>query len=102
MPRKPAKHKTAPSAQADFTALVTSIAEVHLRFQSSAAKAVNVALTCRNWLIGAYIHGYELNGRDRADYGGRLFEQLALQLQTKGIPNCNKSRLYRYRDFYRL
>lgn len=79
-----------------------AITEVHLRAQGVAAKAVNVALTCRNWLIGAYIHGYELSGRDRAEYGGRLFEQLALQLAEKGIPNCNRSRLYRYRDFYRL
>ena len=79
-----------------------AITDVHLRAQGAAAKAVNVALTCRNWLIGAYIHGYELSGRDRAEYGGRLFEQLALQLAEKGIPNCNRSRLYRYRDFYRL
>ena len=79
-----------------------AITEVDLRTQGAAAKAVNVALTCRNWLIGAYVHGYELSGRDRAEYGGRLFEQLALQLAEKGIANCNRSPLYRYRDFYQL
>jgi predicted nuclease of restriction endonuclease-like (RecB) superfamily len=101
MPRKPAKPKTVLSA-ANFAALVEAIANVHLRTQGAAAKAVNVALTSRNWLIGAYIHEYELKGLDRADYGERLFELLARRLKEIGIPNCNRSRLYRYRDFYRL
>ena len=101
MPRKPAKPKTALSV-ANFAALVEAIANVHLRTQGAAAKAVNVALTSRNWLIGAYIHEYELKGLDRADYGERLFELLARHLKEIGIPNCNRSRLYRYRDFYRL
>jgi predicted nuclease of restriction endonuclease-like (RecB) superfamily len=101
MPRKPGKLKTAAGAS-NFAALVQAISDVHLRTQGAATKAVNVALTCRNWLIGAYIHEYELSGRDRAEYGERLFEQLARRLEGIGVPNCNRSRLYRYRDFYRL
>ena len=86
----------------NFQALVETIAEIHQRTHYTAAKAVNIALTCRNWLIGAYIHEYELEGQDRADYGARLFEQLEKRLSELGVPNCNRSRLYRYRDFYRL
>jgi hypothetical protein len=50
----------------NFAALVQAVAEIHRRCQSSAAQAVNAALTLRNWLIGAYIHEYELQGQDRA------------------------------------
>jgi len=101
MPNKLAKLKTTPGAP-NFATLVRAIAEIHQRMQGAAAKAVNVALTCRNWLIGAYIHEYELKGQDRAEYGERLFEQLGRRLEEIGIPNCNRSRLYRYRDFYRF
>lgn len=86
----------------NFDALVHAIADIHLRTQSAAVRAVNVVLTCRNWLIGAYIHEYELQGQDRAAYGAELFESLANRLGALGVPNCNRSRLYRYRDFYRF
>ena len=86
----------------NFEALVETIAEIHRSTHRAATRAVNAALTCRNWLIGAYIHEYELQGQDRADYGARLFEQLEKRLGDLGVPNCNRSRLYRYRDFYRL
>jgi len=86
----------------NFDALVHAIKDIHQRTQNAAARAVNVALTCRNWLIGSYIHEYELQGQDRAKYGAELFESLASRLGALGVPNCNRSRLYRYRDFYRL
>ncbi|MBM4341107.1 MAG: DUF1016 domain-containing protein [Deltaproteobacteria bacterium] len=86
----------------NFDALANAIADIHRRTQTTALRAVNVALTCRNWLIGLYIHEYELNGQDRAEYGAELFTSLANRLGTLGVPNCNRSRLYRYRDFYRF
>ena len=39
----------------NFESLVGAIADVHQRLQSEAVKAVNTALTLRNWLIGCYI-----------------------------------------------
>jgi predicted nuclease of restriction endonuclease-like (RecB) superfamily len=86
----------------NFDALVQSIVEIHKQSQGAAVRAVNIALTCRNWLIGAYIQEYELQGQDRAEYGSCLFENLARRLSALAIPNCNRSRLYRYRDFYRI
>lgn len=84
----------------DFAALVDAIRQVHQQSAATAGRAVNVALTLRNWLIGAYIHHYELHGQDRARYGEGLFSALAERLGSLGVPNCNKSRLYRYRDFF--
>jgi predicted nuclease of restriction endonuclease-like (RecB) superfamily len=84
----------------DFEAMAQAIGEVHRRTQTAAFHAVNVALTCRNWLIGAYIHEYELRGQDRAQYGESLFSKLAQRLEAVSVPNCNRSRLYRYRDLH--
>ncbi|MBI4318078.1 MAG: DUF1016 family protein [Chloroflexi bacterium] len=85
----------------NFEALVETIAEIHLRTHYAAARAVNVALTCRNWLIGAYIHEYELRAQDRAEYGERLMERLADALRGHGVPVCERPRLYAYLTFYR-
>ena len=94
------RRSQAPSAgNQDFSALVDAIRHVHEHFASQASRAVNTNLTVRNWLIGAYIHHYELNGRDRAEYGDGLFSKLAERLGALGVLNCNRSRLYRYRDF---
>jgi len=85
-----------------FDGLLQAISNIHQRTHASATKAVNTALTLRNWLIGVCIHEYELHGEDRAAYGDSLFAKMGERLTEKGVPNCNKSRLYRYRDFYRL
>jgi hypothetical protein len=70
----------------DFDSLVRAIAQVHDRMAAQAAKAVNVTLTLRNWLIGGYIREYELKGSDRARYGEGLFGALAEKLTALGVP----------------
>jgi len=86
----------------NFDTLIQTIANIHQHSHASATKAVNMALTARNWLVGACIQEFELRGEDRAVYGDKLFARIAGRLTEKGVPNCNKSRLYRYRDFYRF
>lgn len=86
----------------NFDLLVQSISDVHRQLQAQAVKAVNMGLTLRNWLIGAYISEYELRGEDRAKYGEALYPKLSKRLAAVGVSNCNTSRLYRYRDFFRL
>lgn len=41
-----------------------------------------------------------MNGKDRAEYGERLFSELARALTT--VSNCNRRQLYRYYQFYTL
>jgi predicted nuclease of restriction endonuclease-like (RecB) superfamily len=84
--------------EATFTRLIESIQTAHRELAAQAGKAVNISLTLRNWLIGYYIAEYEMNGKDRAEYGDRLFSELANQLT--GISNCNRRQLYRYHRFY--
>lgn len=89
-----------PIKVATFDKLVQQIQSTHNELTGQASKAINISLTLRNWLIGHHICEYELFGSDRAQYGERLFIQLAKQL--KSISNCSRRQLYRYVRFYRL
>lgn len=84
----------------DFSELISTIEGVHDKLQSSAANAVNQALTIRNWLIGYYIVEFEQNGKDRAVYGKGLLKTLATSL--KDIKGIDERGLRRFRQFYIL
>lgn len=56
MPRKTAEAPAPASLTLDR--LVDTIAETHRHFAAQAGKAVNIALTLRNWAIGAYVTWY--------------------------------------------
>ncbi len=83
-----------------FDALVRAIVDVHENLRFRAAKAVDVHLTLRNWLIGAYIFEYEQRGRDRAAYGTKLLESLSQRLRERGLSNTDERELRRFRQFY--
>ena len=85
----------------NFDLLVQSISDVHRQLQAQAVKAVNMGLTLRNWLIGAYISEYELRGEDRAKYGEGLILKLSKSLKSRGITACEQQRLSSYRLVYR-
>jgi hypothetical protein len=89
-------------AELDLPSLVAAVLSVHERCAAQASRAVNINLTLRNWLIGAYLHEYELRGADRARYGDGLFSELADQLSKAKVSNCGKRQLYRYARFYKL
>lgn len=81
----------------DFESLVSSLSAVQNALQTTAAHAVNLSLTCRNWLMGYYIVEFEQNGTDRAKYGERLLRKLEERINTKGI---SERRLREFRQFY--
>ena len=84
----------------DFESLVNAIVDIHAHLHHQASKAVNTSLTLRNWLIGLYVHEYELNGKDRAQYGKRIMECLASRLDEHRVPRTDVRELRRYRLFY--
>src|SRR5260370_41903012 len=84
----------------DFEGLVGAIADIHHRLQHQTTRAINTALTLRNWVMGAYIHEFELRGTDRAEYGERLLPRLSDRIRTTGIPRVEERELRRYRLFY--
>ena len=80
-----------------FDLLVNTVAQTHNGFKQNAIKAVNVALTLRNWIIGYYIVEFEQNGEDRAKYGDKLFKNLADRIALKGL---SETSLKMSRQFY--
>lgn len=83
-----------------FDTLVVSIADTSHYFQQQAQKQVNVALTLRNWLIGAYLVEYEQHGQDRAQYGEKLLSKLAATLRQQSIKGLSETNLKLFRQFY--
>lgn len=77
-----------------------SIVHIHQQTQAFAAKAVNVALTLRNWLIGCRIVEFEQEGNDRAAYGENLMAKLSQRLATHGLPQVTARDLRRFRQLY--
>lgn len=96
--KKKSVKKTA--GKTDFESLVVSIAAIHRQAQEFAAKAINVGLTLRNWLIGRQIELYERHGVDRTTYGDKLMDTLANRLVQQGWARCDRRELYRFRQFY--
>jgi len=80
-----------------FNNLVEIIQRTDQALQNQAVRAVNVALTFRNWLVGFYIVEFEQNGEDRAKYGKQLLKNLAQQLKIRGL---SAPELSRCRQFY--
>jgi predicted nuclease of restriction endonuclease-like (RecB) superfamily len=87
-------------SELDFEHLVQTITITHHELAESAARAVNVSLTLRNWLIGGYLFEYEQGGVDRATYGEKLLQALSIRLQAAGLTRSDPRELRRYRQFY--
>jgi len=85
----------------NFTDLTAAIGNTHEQFSSKAGKTVNICTTLRNWVIGAYIQEYELQGGDRAEYGAELLDNLSKVLKKNNIPGCSARNLWLFRQFYR-
>ena len=88
------------SVNTDFESLVSSIVLIHHEAQQFAAKAVNISLSLRNWLIGRQIELYERKEPDRAAYGDKLMAALSERVAARGCTRCDRRELYRCRQFY--
>ena len=81
----------------NFDKLVSEIQHTTSHFRQNAIKAVNINLTLRNWIVGFYIVEFEQNGEDRAIYGSKLLQKLAITIDVKGL---TAPELSRCRQFY--
>ena len=86
--------------QTNFDNLINNVYQTHCLLQQDAQKAVNLNLTIRNWLIGFYTVEFEQNGKDRAQYGTRLLEEMAKRIKAKGIKGLDAQSLRMCRMFY--
>jgi len=83
----------------DFKILVKNIKTTSTTLNRSATKAVNIYLTIRNLLVGFYIVEFEQEGKDRAEYGKKLLQNLAKEINIKGL---SAPELSRCRQFYKV
>lgn len=85
---------------ADLNQLISLIGETQQHFKQKAQQQVNTALTLRNWLFGFYIAEYELSGTDRAEYGQKIYKEIANRLESQGFQQIRERHLYLCKDFY--
>ncbi len=76
------------------------IENIHTYFSDYANKQVNYAYTLRNWLIGMYLFEFEQKGKNRAEYGDKLYKNLALKLKERKIKGMSFTLLNTCRQFY--
>jgi len=84
----------------NFETLIQNLQLTHNTLFTSASKAINTAMTIRNWLYGYYIVEYEQNGEDRAGYGDRLIRSIEKRLKATGQKGMSFTNLNIYRQFY--
>jgi hypothetical protein len=76
------------------------IENIHSYFSDYANKQVNYAYTLRNWLIGMYLFEIEQKGQNRAEYGEKLYRNLALKLKGKNIKGMSFTSLHTFKKFF--
>lgn len=87
--------------QSSFDQLIDNIYQIHSILQENAVKVINQNLSIRNWLIGCYVVEYEQNGKDRAEYGTRLIEDLSKVLKARNLKGFSPIALRNCRAFYK-
>ena len=84
----------------NFKQLINTIEKTSGSLQERALTSVNQALVVRNWLIGFYIVEFEQKGEDRATYGEKLLDTVALELKQKKLKGMSVTNLRLFRQFY--
>ncbi len=83
-----------------YNALVGSISQVLDAGRSQAAWTVNSIVSAAYWEVGRRIVEFEQAGRERADYGERIIEQLSIDLGNRHGRGFGRSNLFQIRAFY--
>ncbi|MGD1979984.1 MAG: PDDEXK nuclease domain-containing protein [Akkermansiaceae bacterium] len=80
----------------NFDQLITSLRDLDRSLKERSIKMVNVGLSARNWLVGAYLVEFEQHGEDRAAYGESLLSNISKKLDIRGLAvrNLEACRLF--------
>jgi len=85
-----------------FEQLLKDIENIQKELLNRTAVQVNTNLSIRNWMIGLYIVRYEQHGEDRANYGDKLFDELATRLKKIKLKGLAATNLRLCRQFYKV
>ena len=64
----------------EYKELILALSKLNAQLKEQSLRAVNTALTLRNWFFGFYIIEFEQNGQDRAKYGKSLLANISKEL----------------------
>ena len=84
----------------DYDGMVDEVIKLIEHARHFSVRAVNATMTATYWLIGRHIFEYEQQGKDRADYGGRLLKRLADDLTGRYGRGFSHTNLKQFRQFY--
>ena len=87
-------------ANNEYSSLLSQIAEIYKQGQHNAAAAVNTALVETYWQIGKYIVEFEQKGKQKAEYGTALIDNLSKDLSVAFGKGFSRSNLIYMRLFY--
>lgn len=102
-PRKAKNQEIALSATSpalDATPLYQQVRAIVDASRGRVARSVNSEMVHVYWQIGQAIVEHEQAGKERADYGSRLIEGLAVQMKSDGVKGFSKNNLWYMRQFY--
>jgi hypothetical protein len=80
--------------------LVNEIGVLLQKGREQAAYAVNTLLVQTYWLIGRHIVEFEQGGKEKAEYGSNLLDQLSKDLTQRYGKGFSRSNLFQFRQFY--
>ncbi len=83
-----------------YTSLIRAVGKLLESGRKQAYQAVNNILVQTYWEIGRKIVEYEQEGKERAEYGSSLLNNLAQDLKQKYGKGFSKSNTYLMRQFY--
>lgn len=83
------------------SSLIKDTCDIIESARNNAARAVNVALTIRNWKLGERISKENFEGAERAEYGKQIIQKLAGMLTDRFGKGLDFSSLYKYIKFYK-
>ena len=83
-----------------YTDLINQIGGLLQKGREKAAKSVNTILVQTYWLIGRHIVEFEQGGKEKAEYGSFLFEQLSKDLSRLYGKGFSRSNLLYMRKLY--
>ena len=83
-----------------YDALIGDITQILEAGRSQAVWTLNSLVSAVYWEIGRRIVAFEQAGRERADYGDRVIEQLSADLRKRYGRGFGRSNLFQVRAFY--
>jgi hypothetical protein len=86
----------------DYSSLISSIDTLLEQGRMRAYQAINTILTKTYWEIGRTIVEYEQKGKEKAEYGSELLDNISRDLKQRYGKGFSRDNLEKMRKFYVL